>query len=65
MIHSLTKKKSHICQEGGAHLRISFCHLLMNFEKPKNQTFEKMKKFTGDIVFHMCTENHNHMKYSS
>ena len=31
----------------------------MNFEKPKNQTFEKMKKFDGDIILHMCTENHN------
>ena len=31
--HSLTKKW-HPCGEGGAHLRISFCHLLMNFENP-------------------------------
>ena len=56
--HSLTKK-SHKCQEGGAHLRISFGHLLMNFEKPKNQTLKKMKKIAGDIILHMCTENHN------
>ena len=35
-------------------------------EKPKNQTFEKMKIFTGDIIIlHMCTKNHNHMRYSS
>ena len=27
-------KKSHTCEEGRAHLRISFWHLLMNFEKP-------------------------------
>ena len=35
----------------------------MNFEKPeKSETFEKMKKFVGDItILHMCTENHNHM----
>ena len=56
--HSLTKK-SHKCQEGGAHLRISFGHLLMNFEKPKNQTLKKMKKIAGDIILHMCTKNHN------
>ena len=38
-----TEKKSHTCKEGGTHLRISFLHLLMNFEKPENQNFEKMK----------------------
>ena len=30
-------QKSHTCEEGGAHLRISFC-LLMNFEKPSKIT---------------------------
>ena len=33
--------KNHICEEGGAHLRISFWHLLMNFEKPKKSEFWK------------------------
>ena len=32
--HSLTKE-SHSSEGGGAHFRISFWHLLMNFEKPK------------------------------
>ena len=32
-------KKSHTCEEGGAHLRISFWHLLMNFEKPEKLEF--------------------------
>ena len=27
------KEKSHICDEGGAHHRISFWHLLMNLKK--------------------------------
>ena len=27
------KKKSHTCEEGGAHIRISFWHLLMNLKK--------------------------------
>ena len=36
--HSLTKK-SHTCEEGGAHLRISIWHLLMNFEKPEKSDF--------------------------
>ena len=63
--HSLTKKL-HICEEGGAHLRIFFWHLLMNFENPKNLTFEKMKNFAGGIIIlHMCTKNHNHLRYSS
>ena len=26
------QKKSHTCEEGGAHLRISFWHLLMNLK---------------------------------
>ena len=41
----ILKKKSHTCEEGGAHLRISFWHLLVNFEKPeKNQNFKKFYK---------------------
>ena len=27
-----SSKKSHICEDGGAHLRISFWHLLMNLK---------------------------------
>ena len=35
-------------------------------KNPKNQNFEKMKKIAGDIIIlHMCTKNHNHMRYSS
>ena len=30
---------SHTCEEGEAHLRISFWHLLMSFEKPKKSEF--------------------------
>ena len=31
----------------------------------KNQNFEKMKKFDGDInILHMCTKNNNHMRHS-
>ena len=63
-------EKSHTCEEGEAQLRICFWYLLMNFEKPESQNFEKKKKkkkkITGDInILHMCTKNHNHMKYSS
>ena len=32
-------KKSHTSEEDGAHLRISFWDLLMNFEKPKKSEF--------------------------
>ena len=31
--------KSHTCGEGGTHLRISFWHLLMNFEKSDKSEF--------------------------
>ena len=37
-------QKSHTCEEGGAHLRISFWHLLMNFEKPEKSEFWKNEK---------------------
>ena len=40
MNHSL-RKKSHTSEEDGAHLRISFWRLLMNFEKPKKSDFRK------------------------
>ena len=35
----LLEKKSHTCEQAGAHLRISFWHLLMNFEKLKKSEF--------------------------
>ena len=35
----IIKKHTQTCEEGGAHLRISFWHLLMNFEKPKKSEF--------------------------
>ena len=41
--HSLTKK-SQTCKEGGAHLRISFWRLLMNFEKVEKSNFRKNEK---------------------
>ena len=34
-------------------------------KSPKSQTSGKMKKIEGDvIILHMCTKNHNHMRYS-
>ena len=29
----VSRKKSHACEEGGIHLRISFLHLLMDLKK--------------------------------
>ena len=43
IIHSLIKK-SHTCEEGGTHLRISFWRLLMIFEKPEKSDFRKNEK---------------------
>ena len=40
----LNFKKSHKWQEGGAHFRISFWHLLMNFEKTEKLEFLKNGK---------------------
>ena len=37
-------KQSPTCEEGGAHLRIIFCHLLTNFEKPEKSDFSKNEK---------------------
>ena len=52
--HSLTKK-SHTYEEGGAHLRISFWHLLMNFEKPEKSEFWKNEKKLLEISsFYTC-----------
>ena len=61
-----TEKKSHICEEGGAHLRISFWHLLTDFKKVEKSEFWKNEKnIAGDtIILHMCAKNHNH-RYSS
>ena len=39
-------QKSHTQEEGGALLRISFWHLLINFEKPKKSE----KNIAGDII---------------
>ena len=36
-------QNSHTCEEGGAHLRISFWNLLMNFEEPKETKIKKKK----------------------
>ena len=63
--HSLTKK-SHTCEEGGHTSEFPFGIYWWTLKNPKNQTFEKMKKIAGDIIIlHMCTKNHNHMRYSS
>ena len=37
-------KKSHTCEEGGTHLRISYWHLLTNFEKAEKSDFWKNEK---------------------
>ena len=49
-----------------------FCHFRPFFawfyspNNPKNETFEKLKKTTGDIInLHMCPINENHMMYVS
>ena len=45
----MERKKSHTCKEGEGHLRISFRHLLMNFEKPKKLEFRKNEKILLEI----------------
>ena len=49
------EKKSHTYEEGGAHLRIFFWHLLMNFEKPEKSEFWKNEKKLLEISsFYTC-----------
>ena len=43
-ITSVVFKKSHTWEEGGVHLRSSFWHLLMSFEKPEKSKFWKNEK---------------------
>ena len=47
MLHFLKKykEKSHTCQEGGAHLRLSFWHLLMNLKN--KQILKKLLKWAN------------------
>ena len=58
-------KKSHTCEEGGAPFRISVWHLLMNFEKLVKAEFLQNEKNWRYHHCHICTKNHNHMRYSS
>ena len=48
--------KNHTCEEGGAHLRISFWHLLMNFEKPEKSEFWKNEKKKNCWRYHHFTQ---------
>ena len=50
----VTKKNTHIWRRWG-HLRVSFWHLLMNFEKPKKSEFWKNEKKLLEISsFYTC-----------
>ena len=59
-------EKSHTCEEGGAHLRISFWHLLMNLKNNyllKNCTSRPAKKKIYNIynviyIFFLQKEKH-------
>ena len=50
-----------------------FCHFGPFFailppppQQPENQSFEKLKKTSEDvIILQMCTKNHDHMMYAS
>ena len=44
LIKFLNQKKSHTCEEGGAHLKIYFWHLLMNLKK---QLLKKLLKWAN------------------
>ena len=53
-------------EKGGATSEFPFGIYWWTLKNPKNQNFEKMKKIAGDIIIlHMCTKNHNHVRYSS
>ena len=45
---------------------LSFWTVFFPTNNPQNQTFEKIKKTTGDIIIlQICTINDNHMMYES
>ena len=54
-------KKSHICEDGEAHLGIFFCHSLINFEKPEKSDLKKLL----EMSFYTCVRKNNHMRCSS
>ena len=63
--HSLTKKITHMWGRCGTPQNFLFA-FIDEFWKTGKITFDKTKKFAGDIIIlHMCTKNHNHMRYSS
>ena len=50
---SLHEEKSHTCEEGGAHLRISFWHLLTEFELSlRTSQIAKGTPITAIDMFH-------------
>ena len=46
---SYITKKSHICEESGAHLKISFWHLLMNLKN--KYLLKKLLKWANKKLF--------------
>ena len=74
-------KKSHACEEGGAHIRIYFLHLLMKLKnnyllrkllkwankKCKNFKINKVVFFlkNKENVLHLCTKNLDDIIYNS
>ena len=57
-------KKSHTCEEGGVQLRISFWHLLMNFENPEKLEFKKKKKNGEDNPIRLWHMKNKDMRQS-
>ena len=55
------QEKSHRCEEAGAHLMF-----IDQLWKTKKIRILEEKRIAGDIIIlHMCTKNHNYMRYSS
>ena len=60
-------QKSQTCEEGGAHLTYFLLAFIDELWKTRKfRILKKWKNIAGDIIIlHMCTKNHNHMRYSS
>ena len=64
--HSLTKKNHTHVRKVAHTSEFSFGVYWWISKNRKNQTLEKMRNVAGDIIIlHMCSKNHNHLRYSS
>ena len=64
--HSLTKRITHMWGRWDTPQNFLLAFIDELWKTWKIRILKKWKKIAGDIIIlHMCTKNHNHMRYSS